>query len=91
MMPHEIRLDSEVVHAVQEASKRVFGRELTPLYQGGITLAKEFIRAGIAAVALGPGTPGTPHTADEYIEVDEMMAFADFLVEALEILGRNNA
>lgn len=86
MPPHDIPLDSEIVRAAQEASKKVFGRGMSLLYQGGVTLAKEFISAGIPAVAFGPGTPGTPHTANEWIEIDEIMGFADFVVAMVETL-----
>jgi len=86
MPPHDVPLDSKIVQAVQEASRRVFGREMKLLYQGGVTLAKEFNRAGIPAVALGPGSTEAAHTANEWIEIDEIMSFAEFVVAAVDVL-----
>jgi succinyl-diaminopimelate desuccinylase len=87
MPPHDVPLDSRIVHAAQEASRRVFGREMKLLYQGGVTLAKEFNRAGMPAVALGPGSPEAAHTANEWMEIDEMLSFADFVVAVVDVLA----
>ncbi len=81
MPPHEVPVESSLVRAAQAASRRVFSREMRPIYMGGVTIAKEFALAGIPAVGMGPGTMDAAHTVDEWIEIDEVVAFVDFLVE----------
>lgn len=84
--PHEVSQDSALVEAVQAACQRTYGRRMKPLYQGGITIAKEFALAGVPSVGLGPGSPEAAHIADEWIEIDELVEFADFLVEVARLL-----
>lgn len=81
MPPHEIGLEDPLVEACQEASRRVFGREMRPVYQGGVTIAKEFNLHGVPAISLGPGSPAAAHQVDEWLEIDEALSFSDFLVE----------
>lgn len=81
MPPHTVEDDNPLARAVQAASQELFGRPMRPLYLGGITLAKEFALAGIPAVGLGPGSLEAAHKVDEWIEIDETIAFADFLVQ----------
>lgn len=86
MPPHEVDPESPLAVACQEASRRVFARAMRPLYQGGITIAKEFALVGVPAVGMGPGAPEAAHRADEWIEIGEALAFREFLVETAQIL-----
>lgn len=90
MPPHDIALagarGAALVEGVQEAAGRALGRTLTPVCKGGVTFAKEFVLAGIPAIALGPGDPAAPHVANEWIETEEIIQLADFLVEAVDAL-----
>jgi acetylornithine deacetylase/succinyl-diaminopimelate desuccinylase family protein len=81
MPPHEVGLDNFLVEACQRASERVYGRRMRPFYQGGVTIAKEFALSGTPSVSLGPGSPEAAHQVDEWLEIDEALSFADFLVE----------
>ena len=84
---HETPHDAPLVRAAQNAARRSLGRELLLRYQGGITLAKEFAAVGMEAVALGPGSPSAPHMTNEWVEISEMEAYSEFLVEiAKELL-----
>jgi len=86
MAPHEVDREGPLAAACLEASRRVYGREMRALYQGGITIAKEFVLAGVPAVGMGPGAFEAAHAADEWIEIDEALSFADFLVEVARVL-----
>jgi len=89
MPPHEVPLDTPLAKACGAAAARATGHPLRPVYQGGVTLAKEFILAGIPAVALGPGASEAAHSVDEWIEIDEIVEFARFVVElSKELLPR---
>lgn len=65
--PHE-RIVQEVARAVQNVTGR-------PPSLGGVsygTDASKFVRAGIPAVVFGPGSIAQAHTAEEYIEIDQL-------------------
>jgi succinyl-diaminopimelate desuccinylase len=54
---------------------------MTPEIYGssGTTLAKPLAEAGVITAALGPGDPGTAHTANEYIRIAELVKFTKVL------------
>ncbi len=88
MSPHEVGQDNFLVESCQRASMGVYGRRMRPLYQGGVTIAKEFALIGTPAVSFGPGSPAAAHQVDEWLEIDEALSFADFLFEAARIILR---
>ena len=72
--------DHPLALAAQEACVTVSGRgELRGLRAG--TDASKFVHAGIPAVVLGPGSLDQAHTADEFVDLDEMAAAAELFVE----------
>ena len=62
---------------------RSTGNSPKPFGMGGVTVAKQFIAAGIPAVGICPGDKGVEHVANESIEVDELVDFAAVLALCL--------
>jgi len=86
--PTEVDRDSPLVTAIQDAAAEVLG--VTPSVAGisGATVAKQFLAADIPAVGFAPGDPDAAHIANEYIEIDELVAFAGVMLRVTERLLR---
>jgi acetylornithine deacetylase/succinyl-diaminopimelate desuccinylase-like protein len=58
----------------------------------GATVAKQFLAHGIPAVGFAPGDADAAHTANEYVEVEELLAFAGVMLRVAHLLlgGRAN-
>jgi len=52
----------------------------------GATVAKQFLAHGIPAVDFAPGDPGAAHTANEYVEIEELLGFAGVMLRVAERL-----
>ncbi|MEX1005340.1 MAG: M20 family metallopeptidase [Acidimicrobiia bacterium] len=75
--------DEPIVRSVAEAHREVTGTE--PVYGGvpGTTDGTILWRdAGLAVVVCGPGGKWIAHSADEYVEVDDLARHADIYVAA---------
>lgn len=76
----DLDLGEPLVSAARAACARVTGStEVAGLRAG--TDASKFARAGVPAVVLGPGSLAQAHTADEWIEVEQMARAAELYVE----------
>ena len=71
-------LDLDLGEPLVVAAKAVCGR-VAGLRAG--TDASKFARAGTPAIVLGPGSLAQAHTADEWIELEEMARAAELYVE----------
>jgi succinyl-diaminopimelate desuccinylase len=85
----ETPADAAVARAVERAAHLVLGR---PARYGGVPGSTDgtFLHAwaGIPIVTIGPGGRQIPHQADEYIEIDELVAAARlYAAAAVYFLG----
>lgn len=71
-------LDLDLGEPLVAAAKAVCGR-VTGLRAG--TDASKFWRAGTPAIVLGPGSLAQAHTADEWVEIEEIARAAELYVE----------
>jgi len=79
--PFEVRADARIVRALQDGGERVLGR--TPNFTGHSWWEDSALcaAAGIETVIFGPTGAGL-HTAEEWVEVDSVVALAQVLVAA---------
>ena len=77
--PARVTKDAAIVRAVQRATLTIVGREPAVDGMSGTTVAKQLIVKGIPAVSLAPGDPHVPHTSDEYVSIEELLAFSSIL------------
>ncbi len=74
--PHAIDPDNRLVHAIQKHAKDVLGVETKAYGQGGYTYAKKLNISGVLAVGWGPGDDDAFHVANEYVDIKELIDFA---------------
>jgi len=88
----EVRRDSPLVGAIQQAAGEVLGKVPAAAGMSGATVAKQFLGHGIPAVGFAPGDADAAHTANEYVEVEELLAFAGVMLRVAHLLlgGRAN-
>jgi len=87
-LPHEVDPDNILVKALQKNSQDILGQKAEPFGMGGGTFAKGFNLAGITAVGFGPGDDNAFHIANEYIEIRQLVQFAQLIsATAIDILG----
>ena len=86
--PTEVDRDSPLVKTIQKSAAEVLGRAPTVAGISGATVAKQFLAAGIPAVGFAPGDPDAAHIANEYIDIDELVAFAGVMLRVTERLLR---
>jgi len=79
LKPSEVTADIPLVRMLQEQTKRIAGFVPKATGLSGATVNKQLIEHGIDAVGFCPGDNKVPHTADEYINVEELMVFAEIL------------
>jgi len=86
--PAQTPADNRLVTLIQGAVRDSVGREAKTVGIGGTTVAKSFMLRGVPAVGFGAGSDHVGHMADEYIEVDELVAFAKVMaLVAVRFLG----
>jgi len=86
--PAETPADSRLVTLIQDAVRDSVGREAKTVGIGGTTVAKSFMLRGVPAVGFGAGSDHVGHMADEYIDVEELVAFAKVMaLVAVRFLG----
>lgn len=77
--PHEINPDNELVKTIQMNAETVLGFKPETIGMGGKTFAKTFNLGGIQAVGFGPGDEDAFHVSNEYLEIKQMIKFAELL------------
>jgi acetylornithine deacetylase len=80
------QLDTEIAKCLSESIKSVKGRSETEAVPYG-TDASTLAAAGIPAVVFGPGDIAQAHTADEWIELDQLEAAAEVLFNVASGFG----
>ncbi len=75
--PHAVDPDNEVVEVIRRNSKEVLGFDPEPFGMGGGTYAKTLNLEGVLAVGWGPGDDEAFHVANEYVEVGQLVDFAE--------------
>jgi acetylornithine deacetylase/succinyl-diaminopimelate desuccinylase family protein len=73
--PYRIEEDHELVNLIRESAERVVGVVPRIIGLSGTTVAKQFIERNIPAVGFAPGDHEAPHTANESIDVEELIQF----------------
>lgn len=74
--PHDIDPNNEVVNCIQANVKELFGFEPKPFGMGGGTYAKTLNLNGVIAVGYGPGDDEAFHVANEFVEIKQLIDFA---------------
>ena len=74
---HGVNPDNEVVDAIKKNAQEVLGFEPKTFGMGGGTYAKTMNLAGILAVGWGPGDDEAYHVANEYVEIKQLVDFAE--------------
>lgn len=85
--PHSINPENILVKSIQENSE-TFGMRPVPFGLGGGTFAKGMNQHGILAVGFGPGDDTAFHVANEYVEIKQLMIFAELIcLVALDLVA----
>jgi len=80
--------DEKIVVVAKEAIRRVLRTEPTIAACSGYTMAARFIQRGIPAIILGPGSVEQAHSADEWVEIQQIVDAAKiYTLIALTALG----
>ena len=74
--PHAIDPDNRVVQAIQKRARDVLGVEARAFGMGGCTYAKTLNLSGVLAVGWGPGDDEAFHVANEYVDIQQLIDFA---------------
>jgi len=74
---HGVNPENEVVYAIQRNSEEILGFKPETFGMGGGTYAKTMNLAGILAVGWGPGDDEAYHVANEYVEIKQLVDFAE--------------
>ncbi len=77
-LPHAINPDNILVKSIQENAAK-FGLKPEPFGLGGGTFAKGMNFHNILAVAFGPGDDNAFHVANEYVEIEQLVVFAEMI------------
>jgi acetylornithine deacetylase/succinyl-diaminopimelate desuccinylase family protein len=78
--------DGAGVTAFRDAIEAVTGRPARFLNALGVSDGRYFARDGIEILSFGPGDGAAGHAADEWLDVDELVASAAILMRATEAL-----
>lgn len=80
--------EEKIVLAAKEATRKVLKREPTIAACSGYTMAARFIQRGVPAIILGPGSVEQAHSADEWVEIQQIVDAAKiYTLISLMILG----
>ena len=80
--------DEKIVIAAQKSVRKVLKREPTIAACSGYTMAARFIQRRIPAIILGPGSVEQAHSADEWVEIQQIVDAAKiYTLIAFMILG----
>jgi acetylornithine deacetylase/succinyl-diaminopimelate desuccinylase-like protein len=85
--PHGIDPDNELVRSIQTNTSELLGFQPEPFGMGGGTYAKTLNFGGVMAVGWGPGDDEAFHVANEFVEIDQLLDFAQLTcLVALDLL-----
>jgi len=76
MPPTSVARDCLLARLIRASAHEILGYEPKPGGLSGTTVAKQCILSGIDAVSFSPGNPAVTHTANEWIEISEIIDFA---------------
>lgn len=79
VLPHQVAPDNVLVSAIQQNSQTILGFKPEVFGLGGGTFAKPFNHGGVIAVGFGPGDEDAFHVTNEYLEIEQMLQFAELL------------
>ena len=79
-IPMEVAEEAEIVRIARGATLRILG-DATVLGAPFSCDATKMTAAGIPTIVFGPGDISRAHSRDEYIEIDQLIAAVDVLVE----------
>jgi acetylornithine deacetylase/succinyl-diaminopimelate desuccinylase-like protein len=65
--------EEKIVVAAKEATRKILKREPTIAACSGYTMAARFIQRGIPSIILGPGSVEQAHSADEWVEIQQIV------------------
>lgn len=74
--PHGIEPDNELVKTIQSNTEDVLNLRPEPYGMGGGTYAKTLNVNGVMAVGWGPGDDDAFHVANEFVEIQQLIDFA---------------
>jgi len=77
--PTEMDARDPLVEAIRRRAREVLHFTPKPFGMSGSTNVKQLALAGIKAVGFAPGEETAPHSANEFIEVEELLDFATVL------------
>jgi succinyl-diaminopimelate desuccinylase len=85
--PIETPADAPLVLAAQEVAAAL-GLDPTPVGYQQASDGRFFAARGIATILFGPGIPDLAHSADEYVDLDEVVTAAKFYAQvAVRLVG----
>jgi acetylornithine deacetylase/succinyl-diaminopimelate desuccinylase family protein len=87
-LPSLVSPDHPMVAALERATEAVTGVRPVRLGMSGATVSKFFILRDIPAIGFSCGPEGAEHTADEWIDMDELGRFAEVMTQTLLDLFR---
>ncbi len=76
--PHAVSPDNILVRSIQANAKQ-FDLDPKPFGMGGSTFAKGMNEHGILSVAFGPGDDTAFHVANEFVDIEQLMVFAELI------------
>jgi len=86
--PTLVENEGGLVEAVERHTEAVTGRRPERIGQAGATVAKFLILHGIPAVGFTCGPDGVDHMADEWIEIEDLLRFAEVMTRVvLDLAG----
>lgn len=71
--PYDLAPYSPICTAAQTAYKHLFQEEVEPSGFMGVDDASFLNAAGIQTITMGPGTTNNAHTANEYVEIEDLV------------------
>lgn len=79
--PTQVSMDNKLFLESERLVEEIVGEKPQPFGMSGATVIKFLLQKKIYALGIGPGKSGTAHAVDEYIGIEELIQFEDFVVE----------
>lgn len=87
--PTEVPEDNELVAVLQDVTREMVGRTPQVVGIGGASVTKQLISRGIPAVGFGIGDASLQHVANESIQLDDLIGFAQVMaLAAVRLLNK---
>jgi len=88
--PFVLSKNLPLIKIIQAESEKVLSRPTKPVAQGGGTIARTLVHSGIPAIGLAPGDEDIFHVPNEYVEIQELLDFAELIgLIIYRIIGKN--